>query len=220
MDDRKGSPLETNRRSHGGTRERVIDVALRLFNDRGPDRVTTSQIAAGAQINEGNLYYYFKTKQALILAIFERFDIQVGEMLAEQPQAAGPSAYLALLRQWFAFVWDYRFLFRDLLGLLATAPEMRQRISALSVRLREPVEAIVQNMQAAGLLKIPEEERARLLANVWIVATYWVVYLQVQEDVQQFDEAQLHWGLRQVLSLFTPYLSDAARLWLDDAPLA
>ncbi len=209
-------PSATKRGSdRGSTRERILDVALNLLNERGPERMTTAQVAAAAQINEGNLYYYFRTKQALVLAIFERFDRDVDELLMVWTDTNVPAAYLELLRKWFATVWRYRFLFRDLLGLLATSPELEKRINATSVRLREPVESIVETMHVAGLLEIPEVERQPLLGNVWIVATYWVIYLHVQNGVREFDETHLQWGLRQVLSLFRPYLIEEVRAWLD-----
>ena len=56
------------------TREKILDVTLGLFNERGPDRVTTAEIAGDVKINEGNLYYHFRTKESLVLALFARFE--------------------------------------------------------------------------------------------------------------------------------------------------
>jgi hypothetical protein len=50
-----------------------------------------------------------------------------------------------------------------------------------------------------------------LLANVWIVSTYWAVYLSLQEGIEELRQEHLDWGLKQVASLFRPYLSDAAK---------
>jgi AcrR family transcriptional regulator len=89
----KGTPVSEPRsaprrsRSAGSTRDRLIAVSLALFNERGPDRVTTAQIAEAAGVNEGNLYYYFKTKQALILAIFDRFEAAVEHLRRTALQA-------------------------------------------------------------------------------------------------------------------------------------
>ena len=209
-------PRAKRRRKAVSTRDHLIAVSLALFNERGPDRVTTAQIAEAAGINEGNLYYYFKTKQALILTIFDRFEAAVDDLL-DRDRAAGadPAAYVAFLTEWFEIVWTYRFLYRDFMGLIATAPELRRRIRAISDRIRAPVKQLIEQMRAAGLMDVSDEALDALLHNVWIVSTYWVVYLDVQEGVRALKKSHLEWGLKQVASLFQPHLSEPARHWLD-----
>lgn len=206
-------------RSALSTRDRLIAVSLALFNERGPDRVTTAQIAEAAGVNEGNLYYYFKTKQALILVIFDQFEAAVERLLAEDHASNGdPAAYVSFLREWFEIVWTYRFLYRDFMGLIATAPELRRRIRAISERIRTPVKDLIGHMRGAGLMEMTDEELYVLLPNLWIVSTYWVVYLDVQEGIRTLKKSHLEWGLKQVASLFQPYLTKAAREWLGTQP--
>jgi AcrR family transcriptional regulator len=212
-----GPPPKTRRRGKAvSTRDHLVAVSLALFNERGPDRVTTAQIAQAAGINEGNLYYYFKTKQALILTIFDRFEAAVDRLLDRDPAAGtDPAAYVAFLADWFEIVWTYRFLYRDFMGLIATAPELRRRIRAISDRIRTPVRQLIDHMRAAGLMDLSDEAFEPLLHNVWIVSTYWVIYLDVQEGVRALKKSDLEWGLRQVASLFRPHLTEAARHWLN-----
>ncbi len=73
--------------------------------------------------------------------------------------------------------------------------------------MRLAVGDIIGRMQKAGLITIPESERDAVLTNLWIVSTYWAAYLTLQEGVSEFGPQQLEWGLRQVSSLFRPYLS-------------
>ena len=55
------------------TRERIVEQALLLFNEQGYGAVTTAALAAHCGIAEGNLWYHFKTKRALLDAIGERY---------------------------------------------------------------------------------------------------------------------------------------------------
>jgi hypothetical protein len=71
-------------------------------------------------------------------------------------------------------------------------------------------------MAEAGLIDVPESEAPQLLANVWIVSTYWAVYLNLQEGVEELQPQHLDWGLNQVTSLFRPYLSAEATAALQD----
>jgi len=54
------------------TRERVLEVAERLFAERGFDAVSIRDIIAAAGANLGAINYHFGTKDRLIEAVFER----------------------------------------------------------------------------------------------------------------------------------------------------
>lgn len=50
-------------------REQIIRAAEKAFFARGYDRVTMDEIAREADVNKALLYYYFKNKEALFLAV-------------------------------------------------------------------------------------------------------------------------------------------------------
>jgi AcrR family transcriptional regulator len=199
------------------TRQRILAAALELFNERGPDHVTTAEIARAVNINEGNLYYHFRTKEALVLALFALFEADALAIVAKIDGAdeGAAATYTGFLRLWFLLVWNYRFLFRDLVGLVSSAPALVEPVRTISAAMRFAVDDIVGRMEKAGLAEIPEGERAAVLTNLWIVSTYWAAYLNLQEGVTEFGPLQLEWGLRQVSSLFRPYLSPAATAELE-----
>ena len=209
--------INTGRTSVRPTRQRILDAALVLFNERGPDHVTTAEIARAVEINEGNLYYHFRTKEALFLALFARFEADalaiVGKIDGADEGAA--ATYAGFLRLWFSLVWDYRFLFRDLVGLISSAPALVEPVRTISAAMRLAVGDIVARMEKAGLAVIPEEERSAVLTNLWIVSTYWAAYLNLQEGITEFGSQQLDWGLEQISSLFRPYLSPEAKAELE-----
>lgn len=195
------------------TRDRILDATLALFNDRGPERVTTAEIARTVGINEGNLYYHFKTKEALLQALFNRLESDATAFMADATSNTGtnPEIFSGFMQRWFSIVWDHRYIFRDLPGIFAIAPSLREPTRVLSSGMRLVVEELLHQMTNAKLIDIPEEETPQLLANVWIVSTYWAVYLSLQEGIEDLGQEHLGWGLKQVASLFRPYLSDAAK---------
>jgi len=200
------------------TRERILVSTLSLFNQKGPESVTTAEIAKAVHLNQGNLYYHFRTKESLVLALFARFEADALAVVTEADavQGADSKAYAGFLRKWFSLVWNYRFLFRDIPGLLATAPGLREPILTVSAGMHFLVDIIFQRMESTGLISVAAEDRQPLLTNMWIVSTYWAVYLGLQEGVHELGPQHVQWGLSQVASLLRPHLSSQARVDLEE----
>lgn len=200
-----------------GTRERILVSTLSLFNQKGPEAVTTAEIAKAVRINQGNLYYHFRTKESLVLALFSHFEADALALVKEVDAVHGADskAYAGFLRKWFSLVWTHRFLFRDIPGLLAIAPGLRAPILMVSAGMRLSVDVIFQRMEDAGLISVAVDDRKPLLTNMWIVSTYWAVYLGLQEGVYDLGPQHVHWGLSQVAGLLRPYLSPQARADLE-----
>jgi AcrR family transcriptional regulator len=55
------------------TRDRLIDVAMRLFWEKGYGASSVADILREAQANSGSLYHFFSTKQDLLVAVLERY---------------------------------------------------------------------------------------------------------------------------------------------------
>jgi AcrR family transcriptional regulator len=54
------------------TKERILKAALELFRQNGLEGTTTRQISHKAEIAEGTLFNYFKTKEDLALFFFQK----------------------------------------------------------------------------------------------------------------------------------------------------
>ena len=54
------------------TRERIVDAALRLFREKGFDETTMRDVAAEAEMATGAAYYYFRSKEELVMALYVR----------------------------------------------------------------------------------------------------------------------------------------------------
>jgi len=67
----------------GSTKERILDVALRLFNERGYDKTSLREIAGELGITKAALYYYFETKRQILLELHLRLHA-LGEGILEE----------------------------------------------------------------------------------------------------------------------------------------
>ncbi|MFT3951080.1 MAG: helix-turn-helix domain-containing protein [Oscillospiraceae bacterium] len=51
-------------------RARILDASLRLFSQKGYDAASVSEIAAEAHVTKALIYYYFKSKEAILESLF------------------------------------------------------------------------------------------------------------------------------------------------------
>jgi AcrR family transcriptional regulator len=66
------------------TRERILDAALRLFRDKGFDETTMRDVATAAGVATGAAYYYFRSKQDLVMGFYVRTAEASRGVLSEQ----------------------------------------------------------------------------------------------------------------------------------------
>jgi AcrR family transcriptional regulator len=53
------------------TRQRIQDVALELFAERGYEKTSLREIAERLDVTKAALYYHFKTKEDILISLFE-----------------------------------------------------------------------------------------------------------------------------------------------------
>ncbi len=190
------------------TRQRVLVTSLALFNEHGPGRVTTAEIARAAGIAEGNLHYYFRKKADLLIALFEVFEADVDALLSLSIASDGPLEELfEHQRRWFRLMFAHQWFYRGTAGLFITAPGLLPRVREMTVRNRRFVTSVFERMVERKLLRITPEQVEQLLTNVWIVATYWIEYRRFMTTRMTLDLDDLEWGYAQVSAIYAPYLT-------------
>ncbi|MFB7458278.1 TetR/AcrR family transcriptional regulator [Streptomyces sp. NPDC088337] len=55
----------------GNTRQRIQDVALELFAEQGYEKTSLREIAERLDVTKAALYYHFKTKEEILVSLFE-----------------------------------------------------------------------------------------------------------------------------------------------------
>ena len=61
------------RKRVGNKRERIIAAAAKLFGEKDYHDTTTAKIAESAGVAAGTIYIYFRSKEELLVAVFEEF---------------------------------------------------------------------------------------------------------------------------------------------------
>lgn len=195
------------------TRDRILLSALELFNERGERNVTTNHIAAFLGISPGNLYYHFRNKSDIIYRIFQEYEKLVDFYLnipQDRPLTVADLTFY--LESVFDGLWSYRFFHSDLEFLLDSDPRLRRDYREFTHRCLKAINRIFDGLADGGVIKPqPEELRATMSLNVWLVITNWMAFLktaQAAEPARNPTLNQLRQGIYQVLTLELPYLTD------------
>jgi TetR/AcrR family fatty acid metabolism transcriptional regulator len=88
---RGGHSLQALKTNRTGKRARILDAAVKVFAEHGFHAATVAQIAREAGVADGTIYLYFKSKDDLLLRLFDEkmTDLveEAREALAKEPDA-------------------------------------------------------------------------------------------------------------------------------------
>jgi AcrR family transcriptional regulator len=193
------------------TRERILELSLRLFNEFGEPNITTTVIAEEMNISPGNLYYHFRNKDDIVNSLFAQFEAEIGRMLAvpadRRPNIEDVWSYLHLM---FELVWRYRFFYRDLSDLLSRNRKLELQFKQIFAHKIKVAQQLCLGLRADKALEADDLQIDALATNMVVVATYWLSYEYVRNprnyNEQQAMAEALVRGCYQVLSLVGPYL--------------
>ncbi|WP_147653687.1 TetR/AcrR family transcriptional regulator [Vulcaniibacterium gelatinicum] len=196
------------------TRQRILDTALAMFNAQGEPNVTTNHIADELEISPGNLYYHFRNKDDIIEHLFARYEARMDAALAA-PQGRLPNLEDIWLQLHLVFecIWDYRFLYRDLVEILSRNRRLRLRFARILRRADEQAHEVMRGLVRAGVMRASAAELDAAATNVLVIATFWLNYAAARGD--RDEQASIRDGIVQVMMLLAPFLRDAERVHLN-----
>ena len=197
------------------TKDRILQISLQLFNERGERSVTTNHIAAELGISPGNLYYHFRNKQEIIKELALQYQKETLEMLALPPErpltTSDKVQYFQVLSNQ---LWVYRFIHRDIHHLVEYNEEFAKIYPCFSGQVMQQGQRIYRAFVDAGLMKMTDSEIEALIINLWIVLTNWTNFLFMSGHISDNSRLEEKWvwqALRQMVFLEGPYLLGDSR---------
>jgi AcrR family transcriptional regulator len=196
------------------TRQRILDASLAMFNAQGEPNVTTNHIADELEISPGNLYYHFRNKDDIIEQLFGGYEQRMDAALAA-PSGRLPGLEDVWLQLHLVFecIWDYRFLYRDLVDILTRNRRMRMRFARILKRADEQAHTVMRGLVKAGIMRASADEVDAASTNILVIATFWLNYAAARGDKD--ERASIRDGIVQVMMLISPFLRDAERVHLN-----
>ena len=199
------------------TKDRIVETALQLFNQHGYGAVSTAALAAACHMAEGNLWYHFKTRAALLDAIAERFACAIETRLALRPGGDPVANYAALLNAVMEEFRAFRFLYRDQQNYGDEAAMIRANAPRWLTATFDQIEAHLAALVSAGLLDWPGERLRDLAINATIVLRYGLEHYRELGAPIAAGEGAVRRTLLRHLTLFEHRLDPAAERRLHSA---
>ena len=185
-----------------------------MFNTQGEPHVTTNHIADELEISPGNLYYHFRNKDDIIEQLFARYEERMDNALATPSgRLPGLEDIWLQLHLIFECIWDYRFLYRDLVEILSRNRRMRLRFARILKRADERAHLVMRGLSQAGIMRASAYELNAAATNVLVLSTFWLNYSAARGD--RDEQVAIRQGIIQVMMLLSPFLRDVERVHLN-----
>ena len=183
--------------------QRLLDSALHLFVSKGYRYTNLEQIAGDAELSKGTVFFYFGSKEAVLLELLKRVQAIVVDEALEAAEQAGPHAsdrIVAFLHHQAKLGVTHRdeVLLLVLMSLEFSAQEgpVSAEIRKIYRRLYAFVERVIAQGQAAGELRSDLDRRE--LASI-IMANHDGTFLEWYRRSGALKGTALVRALREVV---------------------
>jgi AcrR family transcriptional regulator len=177
---RTGAPPERSTPKAEETRRRILAAALDLFQERGFAETTMRDIAIRAGVAAGAAYYYFPSKEAIIMAFYWQTQSEFNAMFREP--LAGTSDLAGRIRALVGLKLDQFQPYRDFLGaLFRSAGDPSSPLSPFSGETRDIREESIEHFRVVlegSNVKLPHDLAEHLPYVLWLyqmgIILFWI----------------------------------------------
>lgn len=188
------------------TAERILLTTLELFNEQGENNVSCVEIAMELDISPGNLYYHYKGKEVMVVALFEMYKERMNKILD-----SGVEAELKI-EDFFYFLLMvlqsshlFRFLFHNPADLLAKYSILSRGFKRLIKAQENAFSRMLSKYVEQGDMSITPQQQHHLVQLITMVFTQATNYHLIKgEDIE--SEEYIYESLAHVLFALTPYM--------------
>lgn len=178
----------------------IIEGAAKCFSRSGLDNATTDEICREAGISPGRLYYYFSSREDIVLGVAQYIYSLPGEDLQLSTKSGSIAAILKQAHEHVAKLLAERSINRDLLLQINSTskrrPAIRKIVDGQIAKVKDLIEAHLTEQIKSGKL-IPETNAKSLASVLTAMSAGWESLAIADED---FDLSQAAKDLDLILA--------------------
>lgn len=185
------------------TKEKLVEVAVKLFNARGVHDVTIRDIAGEVGLSSGNFVYHFKNKEALIEHFYSNMykEVTIDTHLKDHE---GYERFNAILEEISVFMNKYRFFYTDIIEIFRLCPTIKKDYAGKYANRKAIYNGILQHFEKRSLLRraTPFDDIAHA---IWFTMTFW----QSQKKIIPSGSPQIQpaFVINQIWQLLIPHMT-------------
>jgi len=174
------------------TRTRILEAALALFLKRGFEETTMRNIAKEAGVALGAAYYYFDSKDALVMAFYGHAQDELGALVEKTlPKSKGLEEQL---RELVKMTIQYFAPNRELLRALSAHIDPQHPLSPFSEETREIREKDIRFFERLirdSRVRVPEDLKTHLPRLLWLYQMGLILFWIYDRSPRQIKTQQL-----------------------------
>jgi AcrR family transcriptional regulator len=189
------------------TQKRIVDSAVHLFNEYGTGPVSTNRIADYCGLSRGNLHYHFRNKQEIIQYVFQAIVDKMNSGWSSDPQRPTLNRMAEMFARQALLIYEYRFFYREMPGLLRSDPLLLQRYRENWSRRVRVLKQFFMALSNAGALNLRGNRSlvSSLVHSTWIIADNWLNSVEFMGREISTDSVMS--GYELILDIFRPYFA-------------
>ncbi len=187
----KRTPAASTKKSEE-TQNRILEAALVLFRERGFEKTTMRDIAEKSGLALGAAYYYFDSKDALVMEFYQRAQRELDPLLEDALSKA--KGLEECLRAAIEVKFRYFAPNRKLMGALSAHIDPQHPLSPFSEETRAIREHDMGFLAAAvdgAKVRIPDDLRLHLPRVLWLYQMGLLLFWVYDSSFEQTRTKQL-----------------------------
>jgi AcrR family transcriptional regulator len=187
----------------------ILEQAQKTFKIKGLHKTTMRDIAQALAVSDGHVRYYFRTKEDLLVALFDQMNAEILSISQSRHSDDLRESLRLNLQQSFRIMTLYDFFFLESIQSLKLFPELFKSYTQLFGQRRLFFEELFTGLKQQGVFKpsVTEEQLGSLFEQFFILSDSWMRAHYLQHTTEITEKEILHYS-ELSLQLFLPYFSE------------
>lgn len=195
-----------------GTKERILEKALQLFNEKGITSVSSKHISDELGISYGNLCYHFPRKDDIILQLYFNMQQRVDEQFKNiEKEILNFEFMLSRLKVLFEEIYRYKFIYLGITKVVRHFDHIKRHAQEQMQMRRALLHNVGDFLVEQGYMKpFKAQKHKDMLVNALLMITNsWV------SDAETFytghEEDKVDYYMQLYFNLIHPFLTEKGR---------
>jgi len=172
------------------TKQKILDTALILFNEKGLPKVTLRTIAKEMRISQGNLNYHFKKRSDIIEALyFNLVELINVEMAKNEGAEPGLKLMFNLSDAIMKHFFSYRFFLLDFVQIMRENQNIKSHYLQLTTLRESQFLFLFESFVQGGIMRAQQlpNEYLYLYKRIQILGDFWISSAEVTKQTVDKD---------------------------------